>query len=138
MVMVISVLVSFSSPSFDTLVSSRWRFLLVASSSEGLFDSLLEDVEVADADGLTLEPREREVEGSLAISFEGVDEREVASSFVVSLKVSITLFYIFFIYLMSQLTFSCYWILMISCCFLQSFRTSSGSPSEADNWLRCI
>lgn len=81
--MFISVLLIFSSPSFDTDVSSRGRFFFMTSSSMVLFDSLLEVVEV---DGFTLEPRERGVV-SFATSFEGVDEREVdASSNVESLK----------------------------------------------------
>ena len=82
--MLISVLLIFSSPSFDTEVSSRGRFLLVASSSAVLFVSLLAGVEL-DAVGLTLDPLERGVV-SFTTSFEGVDEREVLSSNVESLK----------------------------------------------------
>lgn len=83
--MLISALLIFSSPSFETDVSRRWRFFFMTSSSMVLFDSLLDVVEV-DAVGFTLEPRERGVE-SFEMSFEGVDEREVdASSNVESLK----------------------------------------------------
>ena len=83
--MLISVLLIFSSPSFETDVSSRWRFFLMTSSST-LLDSLLVVVEVeADAVGFWLDPRERGVE-SFGTSFDGVEEREVDASSNVSLK----------------------------------------------------
>lgn len=78
----ISVFTIFSSPSFETEVSSRCRFFLTVSSSAVLLESLLD----VDAVGLTLEPRERGVE-SLVISFEGVDDREFESSSAESLEI---------------------------------------------------
>lgn len=81
--MLISVLMIFSSPSFETEVSSRWRFFLMTSSSTVRLESLLE----VEAVGLTLEPRERGVE-SLIISFEGVEDRDVESSNAESLKMN--------------------------------------------------
>lgn len=71
----------FSSPSFETEVSSLCRFLLMTSSSTVRLESLLE----VEAVGLTLEPRDLGVE-SLIMSFEGVDDLEVESSNAESLK----------------------------------------------------
>lgn len=84
--MFISVLLILSSPSMDTEVSRRWRFFFMTSSSMDLLDSLLAVVEL-DAVGLTLDPLEREGVESLTTSLDGVEERDVESSNVESLKV---------------------------------------------------
>lgn len=73
--MLISVLLIFSSPSFDTDVSRRCRFFLMTSSSETLLVSFTVD----DVAGFWLEPRDPLVDVSLT-SFEGVEEREVEAS----------------------------------------------------------
>lgn len=80
-----------SSPSFEMLVSKRCRFFF--GTSDNGVSSDLDSLPVVDGTGVfdidfELEARERDedVDVSLAVSFDGVDDRESGVSLLVSLQ----------------------------------------------------